>query len=113
LNTRIRNTDIDPDKREASTLEFNKDQSHKAMAYFNNQIEMKSKALTSYRVSSIRERRQIENLNNEKARLEALVTQFKSNNEEYLKIKQAAYQEVKSLLTDSKILLKFAAFSVI
>jgi exonuclease VII large subunit len=99
-------------KREVSTLEFNKQQSRKAMAYFNNQIETQRKALTSYRVS-IRERRQIENLNNEKARLEALVTQFKSNNEEYVKIKQAAYQEVKSLLTDSKVLLKFAAFSVI
>ena len=55
------------------------------MAYFNNQIETQRKALTSYRVSSIRERRQIENLYNEKARLEALVTQFKNNNEEYLK----------------------------
>jgi hypothetical protein len=100
-------------KREVSTLEFNKQQSRKAMAYFNNQIETQRKALTSYRVSSIRERRQIEKLYNEKARLEALVTQFKSNNEEYVKIKQAAYQEVKSLLTDSKVLLKFAAFSVI
>jgi len=83
------------------------------MAYFNNQIEMKSKALTSYRVSSIRERRQIENLNNEKARLEALVTQFKSNNEEYLKIKQTAEEKVKSVLIEGKILLKLATFSVI
>ena len=56
-----------------------------------------------------RERREIENLYNEKARLEAIVTQFKSNNEEYLdKIKQAAYEEVKSVLTDSKLLLEFA-----
>jgi len=74
---------------------------------------MKSKALTSYRVSSIRERRQIENLNNEKARLEALVTQFKSNNEEYLKIKQTAEEKVKSVLIEGKILLKFATLSVI
>jgi hypothetical protein len=83
------------------------------MAYFNNQIETQRKALTSYRVSSIRERRQIENLNNEKARLEALVTQFKSNNEEYLKIKQTAEEKVKSVLIEGKILLKFATFSVI
>jgi hypothetical protein len=39
---------------------------------------------------------EIENLYNEKARLEAIVTEFKSNNEEYLdKIKQSAYEEVK------------------
>jgi hypothetical protein len=100
-------------KRELNTLEFDKQQSHKAMAYFNNQIETQRKALTSYRVSSIRERRQIENLNNEKARLEALVSKFKSNNQEYLKIKQAAEEKVKSVLIEGKILVKFATFSVI
>ena len=65
-------------------------------------------------MSYIRERRVIENLNNEKTKLEALVTGFKSNNEEYLdKIKQEAEENVKSILTDSKLLLKFATFSVI
>jgi hypothetical protein len=40
-------------------------------------------------MSCKRERREIENLYNEKARLDAIVTGFKSNNEEYLnKIKQ-------------------------
>ena len=43
-------------KGEVSTLGFNKQQSHKDIAYFN-----------------------------EKTRIENLVTQFKSNNEEYLK----------------------------
>jgi transposase len=100
-------------KRELNTLEFDKQQSHRTMAYFNNQIETQRKALTSYRVSSIRERRQIENLNNEKARLEALVTQFKSNNEEYLKIKQTAEEKVKSVLIEGKILLKLTTLSVI
>jgi hypothetical protein len=60
-----------------------------------------------------RERREIENLYNEKARLEAIVSQFKSNNEEYLKIKQTAEEKVKSVLTDSKLFLKFATLSVI
>jgi transposase len=46
-------------KRELNTLEFDKKQSHSTMAYFNNQIETQRKALTSYRVSSIRERREI------------------------------------------------------
>ncbi len=117
---KIANTDL-PDiqcryerlKREVCTLEFNKQQSHKAMAYFNNQIEMKSKALTSYRLSCIRERREIENLYNKKTRLEAIVSQFKSNNEEYLKIKQTVEEEVISVPTNGKLILKFATFSVI
>jgi hypothetical protein len=117
---KIANTDL-PDiqcryerlKREVCTLEFNKQQSHKAMAYFNNQIEMKSKALTSYRLSCIRERREIENLYNEKTRLEAIVSQFKSNNEEYLKIKQTVEEEVISVPTNGKVLMQFALASVI
>jgi hypothetical protein len=100
-------------ERELDTLEFNKQQSHRAMMYFNNKIEMKSKDLTSYRISCIRESRQIENLCNEKARLEAIVTGFKSNNEEYLKIKQEAEEKVKSVLTNGRLILKFATFSVI
>jgi hypothetical protein len=42
------------------------------------------------------------------------VAQFKSNNEEYLnKIKQAAYEEVRSVLTNGKLLLQCALASVI
>ena len=66
----------------------------------NNQIASTTKLLNSFRISCERERREMEHLQNEKARLEATVTQFKNNNEEYLnKIKQAAYEEVKSVLT--------------
>jgi hypothetical protein len=116
----IANTDL-PDiqcryeriKREVNTLEFNKQQSHRTMAYFNNQIETQRNALTSYRISCIRQRRKIEKLYNEKARLEALVTGFKNNNEDYLKIKQAAEEKVKDVLTNGKLLLKFATLSVI
>jgi transposase len=100
-------------KRELNTLEFNKQQSHRTMAYFNNQIERKSKTLTSYRISCIRERREIEKLYYEKTRLEALITGFKNNNEDYLKIKRAAEDKVKDVLTNGKLILKFATFSVI
>jgi hypothetical protein len=75
---------------------------------------MKSKALTSYRISCIRERRDLENLCNEKTRIENLVTYFKSDNEEYLdKIKYAAEEKVKDVLTNGKLSLKFATLSVI
>ena len=101
-------------KREVNTLEFNKQQLHLALTYFNNQIEMKSKALTSFRLSCIRERRGIEKLYNEKTGLEAIVTESKSSNAEYLnKIKHTAYEEAKSVLSDRKLLLQFALASVI
>ena len=74
---------------------------------------MKSKASTSYRLSCIRERREIENLYNERTRLEAIVTGFKSSNEEYLKIKQAAEENVKNVLTNSKLILKLATLPAI
>ena len=74
---------------------------------------MKSKALPSYRIYCIRERREIEKLYNERVRLDALVTRFKNNNEEYLKIKQTAHEEVKSVLNDGKLLLKFTTLSII
>jgi transposase len=117
---KIANTDL-PDiqcryerlKREVSTLEFNKQQSHIALSYFNNKIATQRKALTSYSISCIRERREIGKLCNEKSRLEAVVNQFKNNNEEYLdNIKQAAEDKVKDVLTDCKLILKFATLSV-
>jgi hypothetical protein len=46
-------------------------------------------------------------------RLGSKYLEFKNNNEEYLKIKQAAEEIVKSVLTNSKLLLRFATASVI
>ena len=100
-------------KREVNTLEFNKQQSHIALSYFNNQIEMKSKALTSYRLSCIREIREIENLYHEISRLETLVNRFNRDNDEYLKIGKTVGEEVNSVLTNGKVLLQFALASVI
>ena len=64
-------------------------------------------------MSSERERRKAENLCNESAILESIVTEFKSNNEKYVKIKQVAEEKVKSVLTNGKVLLQFATASVI
>src|SRR5215203_3368287 len=94
-------------------LQFRKHTCERNLYQLNNQIATTTRLLNSLRMSCRRERREIENLCNEKARIENLVTHFKNNNEEYLKIKQTSYQEVKSLLTDSKLLLKFATLSVI
>jgi hypothetical protein len=100
-------------RNNTNMLQFQKRIDERNLYQLNNKIASTTKLLNSFRISCIRERRQIENLYNEKASIENLVTHFKNNNEEYLKIKQAAFEEVKSVLTDDKLLLKFATLAVI
>ena len=96
-----------------SALQFQKRIDERNLYQLKNQIASTTKLLSSFRVSCKRERMEIENLYNEKIRIANLVTHFKSNNEEYLKIKQVAEDKVKDVLTNSKLLLKFTIFSVI
>jgi 3-methyladenine DNA glycosylase/8-oxoguanine DNA glycosylase len=56
------------------------------LSVFNNQIASTNRLLNSIHMSCKRERREIEKGYNEKTRLDALVTHFKNNNDEYLKI---------------------------
>ncbi len=100
-------------RNDVSTLQFRKHTLERNLYQLNNQIALTARLLNSLRISCERERIEIENLYNKKARIKNLVTHFKNNNEEYLKIKQGAEEDVKSVLTDSKLLLKFAALSVI
>jgi Ni,Fe-hydrogenase I large subunit len=101
-------------RNDISMLQFRKHILERNLYQLNNQIASITNLMNSLRISCKRERRKIASLYNEKTRLEAIVTGFKSNNEEYLdKIKQAAYEEVRSVLNNSKLLLKFATLSVI
>jgi hypothetical protein len=101
-------------RNEMSTLQFQRRIDERSLYQLKNQAASTTKLLTSFRMSCRRERREIENLYNEKTKLEALVTGFKNENEEYLdKIKQAAEEKVKDVLTNGKILLKVATLSVI
>jgi hypothetical protein len=100
-------------RNDMNMLQFQRRIDERNLSQLNNQITTTTKLLNSFRVSCKRERMEIENLYNEKIRIANLVTHFKSNNEEYLKIKQAAEENVKSVLTDNKLLLKFATLSVI
>jgi hypothetical protein len=87
-------------RNDISALQFQKRIDKRNLYQLNNQIATTTRLLNSYRISCIRERREIENLYNEKIRLETIVTEFKNNNEEYLnKIKQAAEETVKSVLS--------------
>ena len=67
-------------RNDVDMLQFRKHTLEGKLYQLNNQRASTSKLLNSIRMSCTRERREIENLYNEKARLEALVTQFKNNN---------------------------------
>jgi hypothetical protein len=100
-------------RNDISMLQSQKHTCKRNLYQLNNQIAATTKLLNSLRISCVRKRREMENRCNEKARLESIVIGFKSNNEEYLKIKQTAEENVKSVLTNTKILLNFATASVI
>ena len=101
-------------RNDISALQFQKRIDERNLYQLNNKIASTIRLLNSFRMSCKRERREIENLYNEKTRIENLVTHFKNNNEEYLdKIKQEAEEKVKEVLTNGKLILKFATLSVI
>jgi len=71
----------------------------------NNEISATRRLLNSFRISCDKERREIDNLYHKRAILEAIVTEFKNSNEEYVKIKLVVEEKVKGVLTNSKVLL--------
>jgi chromosome segregation ATPase len=74
-------------KIKTNDLESKKQQSKNELHNLNNEIATSKELLKSYTSSCEGKRQELESLNNEISRLENLVTRFKSNNEEYLKIK--------------------------
>jgi hypothetical protein len=67
-------------RNDVSMLQFQKRIDERNLYQLNNKIVSTTKLLNSFRIPCKRERREIENLYNEKTRLEAIVTRFKSNN---------------------------------
>jgi chromosome segregation ATPase len=95
-------------KVENNDLESKKQQSNNELHTLNDKIASSKELLKSYTSSCERKRQESESLNNEISRLETLVTRFKSNNEEYLKIKQTTEEKVKSVLIEGKTLVQVA-----
>jgi predicted RNase H-like nuclease (RuvC/YqgF family) len=94
-------------------LESKKQQSKNELHNLKDEIASSKELLKSYTSSCERKRQESESVNNEISRLEALVTRFKSNNEEYLEIKSTVEDILKNVLTDGKVLLHKAVFSII
>jgi chromosome segregation ATPase len=100
-------------KIENNDLESKKQQSKNELHNLKDEIASSKELLKSYTSSCERKRQESESVNNEISRLEALVTRFKSNNEEYLEIKSTVEDILKNVLTDGKVLLHKAVFSII
>ena len=78
-----------------------------------SQIQNADQMLDSYHLSCEKEVRKMFQLHRQNIILNALLRQFKNNDENYLKIRYAAKQAVESVLSDSRQLLKFAVLSLI
>ena len=78
-----------------------------------SQIQNANQMLGSYHLSCEKEVRKMFQLHKQNIRLNALLRQFKNNDENYLKIRYAAKQAVESVFSDSRQLLKFAVLSLI
>jgi hypothetical protein len=96
---------------EAITLQFQKQNLEKDLKELNNQIICSKSDLNYYHESSRQKLMELENLKVEKIRLETLINGLMSEKKElYLKIKQAAEENVINLLKDGEILIKYAIF---
>jgi hypothetical protein len=100
-------------RNDVSMLQSQKRICERNLYQLKSQISTTSRLFKSLCISCERERRGIEYLCNEKAILAAIVTEFKNNNEQYVKTRQIAEKYVKNALTNGKLLLKFATASVI
>lgn len=99
-------------KNELVHLEYRKANSNRALQNLENQMVDSNQVLNSYRASCEQEWLKLDCLRQEKAGLVKMVRRFKRNNEEYLKIKKTAEQEVTRILLDGKGLLNLTFYSL-
>jgi hypothetical protein len=99
-------------KKEVDDLERQRVNSRKILHKLEDQILNYNQILDHYRISCREEIRKLGYLRREVTRLGRLVTEFKKNNEEYLKIKNIIEVKVSRILLDGKGLLRLAFFSL-
>jgi hypothetical protein len=83
------------------------------LADLKSQIQNSNQMLDSCRISYEKEVSKTLQLHRKNMRLNALLRQFKNNNEEYIKIRYVAKQTVRSTLSNSRQLLKIVLLSLI
>ena len=99
-------------KRDLDYLEAEKRNSTRILQEMNNQIATMRKTLDQYQLSCKEQRLEISKLQIQKVRLQELVDNFQNNNEEYIKIRNSVEEKMRSVLSNSKMLLKLALLSL-
>ena len=100
-------------KKEAATLEYEKENSAREFQQVNDQIIMMRKTLDSTRLDCEKEMSRLQGLQQQSMKQEALVKHFENSNEVYyLKIRKTVEEKVISILSNSKMLLKLALLSL-
>jgi hypothetical protein len=98
--------------RQVYSLEGDKRNSAMIVQELSNQITELQNTSESYRSSCEEERRQMGELYQKMARQEALVDDFQNNSEEYIKITRAVGDKVLGVLSNTKVLLRYALLSI-
>jgi hypothetical protein len=100
-------------KQEVNSLESRKLNSNRTLQDLRKRISTSRKALDACILTHQQQIEKISELQSKKVGLEALVTRFENNNEEYLKINQTVRENVSSILSNAKSLLRLALDSLI
>ena len=99
-------------KGEEASLQAGNQNSARTFEKLSDEISYLHGILDSYRSSCEEERRQMGELYQKMIRLEALVDDFQDNNEEYLKIIKTVGEEVLGVISNVKVLLRYALLSM-
>ena len=99
-------------KKEAATLEYEKN-SAREFQQVNNQIIMMRKTLDSTRLECENEMERLRHVQQERVKQETIAKHFENSNEVYyIKIRKTVEGKVHSVLSDRRMLLKFALLSL-
>jgi hypothetical protein len=99
-------------KREVYSLEGDKRNSVMILQELSDQISDLRNTSDSCRLSCEEEKRQMAELHRKKVKLEAFVNDFQDSNEEYFKVIKSVIDKVLGVLSDKKILLRYALLSI-
>jgi hypothetical protein len=100
-------------KQEVNSLEARKLNSNRTLQDLRKRILTVRKTLDSCVLIYKQHAEKIAGLQAKRIVLEELVRRFENNNEEYLKINQTVKDKVSSILSDGKLLLRLALYSLI
>ena len=100
-------------KSEVKSLEEKKESLIRIIQDYDNQVTALGNSFDSYCRLCQEEEVKLSNLQKERLKAEALVTQFQENDREYLRIRNVVEEKVYSALSNGAMLLKLAVSSVI